>query len=672
MLIKLCFLHVHKCAGSSIINLARSSERKLYPVEENGNPLFAGGAAFSVNSGAGLPYVETRCPSRIQFWKWPDVAQREFYSSMPADFVAIEAPLVRGLFKDKRLKYFTILREPIARSLSHYYQRLEDGMGHVSIEAYFNKAMPGTDSFMTRFFSGNELGELTPQDYERALAVLSQVDVVLFVDRLGDGLSQLNALGWSFTDKSLQRGGSSFSAFRPKIEDALLPLANEFNEWDIKLWNAVRGGELTIDDIPETKEGDVTGEDFKRAIQQNHLIHTDKSGKCAGDVASEALYFDRLNWEDFPMNSDHLLFLLKRALYEAEWRKGIQLFEVYSGLEGLRAVHFYYLRLLSEKSSYYDLALQMFGEQLDRFMGSAPFLRDYEAIATCSGNLDLALEVNGHRSSLFINENPNVGIDRYWLLSSKGDVEAAFLKHKELQALGVVQRYEERIFDLADLALNAGATGKALEVNRSIKDDRSLGLETQLFWIYCAHDNWVLAVYQSELVSALDSAGQFVSELTELAKVLYRFREYAQALHVNEKVLVGRSLSLDRQKYDILCELNQYARALAVCDVLSEQDSHWNRLEEIESMSQRITELDNAWSYLENIVSGAEHSDSENLLISVSCVLIGKPKLTVDAYCRGVGYDAGAPERIRLRRQLISLLKKHGHYWSAFRMFCSR
>jgi hypothetical protein len=671
MLNKICFLHVHKCAGSSIIKLARSSGRKLYSVEENGNPRFAGGAAFSVSSGSVHSYEEVHFPSRIQFWKWPDEQQSEFYSTMSADFVAIEAPLVCGLYKHSQLKYFTVLRDPIARSVSHYYQRLEDGIGQLSMEAYFDKKLPGTDNFITRYFSGNERDQLTPQDYERALAVLTQVNAVLFLDRLEGGLSELNALGWSFMDSSLPKSGSIFSASRPKLMDELMPLAMEFNKWDIQLWNAVRNQTFTAKHPPQSRQAMTGGEDFERALQQNLEIGGDRPDADECEIGWEAHYFDQLNWAELQMNPDHLLFLLKRALHEGESKHGIQLLKAHANLEGVRAVHFYYLRLLANKLECDEFVLKIFQDQLHRFMGSASFLRDYEAVAACCGNLELALEANHYRSSLFVHEDLGVEIDRYWLLCRLGDCVSACKQSEHLVTIDPNWQHGERVYDLVELALSQGAHEEALQLNRSIIVGRGPVLDRQLFWIYYRLEDCVSACKQSEHLVSIDPNWEHGERVYDLVELLFSRDLFKEALEMNEHVTRQRSLSLDRQKYYILCELNDYARAFELYDDLSGYDTEWSRVAEIKRMAQIVSARADAWSHLEALVLEPNRSETMNLFLSLSCASIGKSRFAMDAFRRGVGCAQGTNARLRLRRELSCRFKESRHYRYAILMwFC--
>ena len=343
---KLCFLHVHKCAGSSVVELARTTGRTLYPFEENGNPLYAGGANFGFPPNGASP-EELIFSSRIPFWKWSCASQRRFISEIPCDFFSIESALSYGLPTAPHLKTFTVLRDPVKRSLSHYYQMVEDGIRTLSLNRFLQGYAVGMDNFITRYFSGNASGPCTELDFDRALSVLRSVDLVLFVENVASELYRVEELGWDLGDSKLQRAGSSFSKTRRPIPDDLLETAEEFNRWDIKLYDACWNWQGTrsncdVNKVSYPLEPFTLG--FEEVVKQNNALF------CCPDIHVSALEFEHscftaLNW-DADLRADRLLFLLKFYCTKKDFPSAKKMILKQADQDGMRAVHFYYMALV--------------------------------------------------------------------------------------------------------------------------------------------------------------------------------------------------------------------------------------------------------------------------------------------------------------------------------------
>jgi hypothetical protein len=102
------FLHLHKCAGSSFVDLAQSNGVKLFKPNGNGNPL---------NPLTGR---------RWAFWEWDEIEQRYFASSQHFGLIANERELGRDHEFYDGVTYVVILRDPIERMLSHFEWRYRD------------------------------------------------------------------------------------------------------------------------------------------------------------------------------------------------------------------------------------------------------------------------------------------------------------------------------------------------------------------------------------------------------------------------------------------------------------------------------------------------------------------------------------------------------------------
>jgi hypothetical protein len=182
------FQHVHKAAGSAVINQAIANGETLYPVHENGNP----------------------CSSTrvlLPIWDYEDNELLEFIDdcqSKGVTFVATEwgSPTFRILNADPRVVLVTCIREPWSRLVSNYNYDYYLGFSRASSlsEYMIGKHRIEMDNYLVRVFSGdsdhggNILG---PESVKSSIKNLQLFDLVLITEREGDlGTHLFKALGW--------------------------------------------------------------------------------------------------------------------------------------------------------------------------------------------------------------------------------------------------------------------------------------------------------------------------------------------------------------------------------------------------------------------------------------------------------------------------------------------
>jgi hypothetical protein len=110
------FQHVHKCAGTSIVQMARLNGEVLYPHHANGTPLDEGGRL-------------------LPLWQLDAEALRTFVDDCErrgVTFLSTERglPDVAALRTDARVVLVTCLRDPLERFLSDFYYALHNGFSH--------------------------------------------------------------------------------------------------------------------------------------------------------------------------------------------------------------------------------------------------------------------------------------------------------------------------------------------------------------------------------------------------------------------------------------------------------------------------------------------------------------------------------------------------------------
>lgn len=182
------FQHVHKAAGSTVVNQAIANGETLYPNHENGNPCSPEGDA-------------------IPIWDYDENELREFVDdceSRGTTFVATEwgAPIYEVLHYDPRVVLVTCLREPWSRLVSNfnydYYYGFSDS---TTLTDYLHDTgQIKHDNFLVRIFSRNYdalASDLDETSLTQALSNLRLFDLVLVTERRGDLNTHLfEALGW--------------------------------------------------------------------------------------------------------------------------------------------------------------------------------------------------------------------------------------------------------------------------------------------------------------------------------------------------------------------------------------------------------------------------------------------------------------------------------------------
>ncbi len=183
------FQHVHKAAGSTIVNQAIANGETLFPTHENGNPCSDDGEV-------------------IPIWDFDETKLLAFVDeceSKGVTFVATEwgAPDYRVLHSDPRVLLLTSIRDPWSRVVSNY--NYDFYLGHSrsnSLSAYLkedHRIM--MDNYLVRVFSNEftaDPGSLDEQSVSLALDNIRLFDLVLVIEREKDLSNYLfEALGWS-------------------------------------------------------------------------------------------------------------------------------------------------------------------------------------------------------------------------------------------------------------------------------------------------------------------------------------------------------------------------------------------------------------------------------------------------------------------------------------------
>ncbi|HJL64526.1 MAG TPA: hypothetical protein QGF70_02960 [Candidatus Thalassarchaeaceae archaeon] len=169
------FQHIHKSAGTLVVNLAKENGEVLFKNNANGNPLDENG-------------------NRLELWDYNTKKLTEFIDQCEREgvtFVTTEhgSPDFRFLSEDDRVFLMTSLREPISRAVSNYnhayfagYTESSSLDGFLSENTFFM-----SDNFYTRTFAGKErfpLVRLNSSDVDDAISVIGLFDLVLKIEQV--------------------------------------------------------------------------------------------------------------------------------------------------------------------------------------------------------------------------------------------------------------------------------------------------------------------------------------------------------------------------------------------------------------------------------------------------------------------------------------------------------
>ena len=200
-------LHMSKAGGTSLCNLGRYNNLTTHPKANNCWPPFNGPVWF-----ASFRHVEVTCTAYAHMVESDSIgilANEAYLDGGASGYATQLCP---------NLTYVTMLRHPVARTLSHTRQAgIRDSDG--SKDKYRSRplveqlqARPEIgNNYMTRFLLGKQayesaLDELDSTALEAALRNLLQMDVILVLEDPVQTSEGLGRLGWAVTDLRTKAG----------------------------------------------------------------------------------------------------------------------------------------------------------------------------------------------------------------------------------------------------------------------------------------------------------------------------------------------------------------------------------------------------------------------------------------------------------------------------------
>lgn len=174
------FIHTHKCAGTSVIDLFRKSDGvAMYPRSRRR------GAMPSYFRD--LRHVESYGALASDYGH---EQLQSFFSQTAAlgiNFLATEWVVPPALGQVRGTFTFTVFRDPLSRYVSNYRFDTQRGYSKAaSIWNYYDSYMYRRYNYFTRLFASKlirDTDELTDHDYEQARAMLHALDAVIVLER---------------------------------------------------------------------------------------------------------------------------------------------------------------------------------------------------------------------------------------------------------------------------------------------------------------------------------------------------------------------------------------------------------------------------------------------------------------------------------------------------------
>ncbi len=183
------FQHLHKVAGTTIVELADVNGEKLYPGHKNGNPLDENGKWIKLWDLKGSDLTE-----------FIDKCEREGIT-----FVATEwgSPDFKALSEDPRVVLITCIRKPWDRFKSNYQYDLFKGFTKKKdVYSYSNSNDVSSFNYYTMIFSRRRFEHvqgqgLTNKDLDFAKKNLSRFNIITVLENEGSIDELTKGLGWS-------------------------------------------------------------------------------------------------------------------------------------------------------------------------------------------------------------------------------------------------------------------------------------------------------------------------------------------------------------------------------------------------------------------------------------------------------------------------------------------
>jgi hypothetical protein len=236
---KICFIHVPKCAGTSIFD----SIRNQYRLRDR---------AFRSDRFVNINATATAKGSKVlneSLWGYREKILIYYLSAKKYKFISGHFP-----FSDRAVKYYqkewmfiSILRNPVDRWLSHYFfNRYKQGKHfatNLSIEEYADTEDGQSLGLLYHhIFNGNPDADIeaTEEAYEKAIGNIDKLTCIGVVEHLDDFCRNFyERFGVRIAVDKKNKSPLSKKDRYEKITDAIIKKVEKICEPDIKIYNYV-------------------------------------------------------------------------------------------------------------------------------------------------------------------------------------------------------------------------------------------------------------------------------------------------------------------------------------------------------------------------------------------------------------------------------------------------
>lgn len=190
------FLHIHKCGGSTFVNLATKNGEILHNPNKNGNPYGTDGKI-------------------IPFWNYSKTELEKFFSSSNFTFCSNETCL-KYMHCDKSIKYVSIIRHPIDIIISCYHHQNEGTKSNISFHDFVKKkkllerGKLSLQDYETQYFNNPLIFYFSGcSDIQIAMENAKKFDAIICLDNYKKDIRIMQEIaGWKITDVNSNRMGT--------------------------------------------------------------------------------------------------------------------------------------------------------------------------------------------------------------------------------------------------------------------------------------------------------------------------------------------------------------------------------------------------------------------------------------------------------------------------------
>ncbi|SEP09339.1 Sulfotransferase family protein [Salinihabitans flavidus] len=198
---RIYFMHVKKCAGTSLVGLARRQNDRVRLPEPNANAIPLHPEDTGLKNDARW----------IRFWEWPLAEQKRFIDDLDCTFFANEGRITKDFERMEGMFYLLCLREGLGRFISHYRHFLRGGKVSGDLSEFIEtpEKNPGLLNFATYQLSGRRVAGYDPVALKIACRNIDKFDHIVFSETYESDVQVLvDRFGWGRPEELPKRNSA--------------------------------------------------------------------------------------------------------------------------------------------------------------------------------------------------------------------------------------------------------------------------------------------------------------------------------------------------------------------------------------------------------------------------------------------------------------------------------